>query len=253
MDYIIWIVYLLIALWWISFLYSCYFFFKEDDTESDGIFFNRTRTFEEAHEKLSTLEKVMDKEFKSARKILKKYEENAKKTRRKYSYYKSYIEPSLIKMFVGKGSDLFKRCWQLLDKPIQYHYINIYIFIALFSLFISLLFIVGFGLYSLLALPLLIILILRMYNFIIKINFLFFYILLDGILILFKQDRGKLSKNVALLELMTTGWFGNKRRAYVIGAAGIAAYSGSIGGGYSGDFGGFGGGDFGGGGAGGSW
>ena len=70
--------------------------------------------------------------------------------------------------------------------------------------------------------------------------------------IIFKQNRGKLKKNLAVLNLMTNGLA--KRR----GGSGHTFYSGgmmSSGGGYSGggSFGGFGGGSFGGGGAGGDW
>lgn len=253
MEILGFIVYFLITLWVVSFLYNIYYFFKNDDTELDTVFINLSKTFEESHIKLNILEKILGRSLIVPRKKITFYENNARKTRRKYRYFSSYIEPGFVKIFVGRLGSTFKKCWKNLDAPVRYHYINIYIFIGLLALFSIIFFFAIFGFYAILFLIFIAVFMLRLYNFIIKINFILFYILLDGILIIFKQDRGKLMKNVALLELMTNGWFGDKRRgSYVVGAAGVAIYS-SFGGGGAGGFGGFGGGSFGGGGAGGSW
>ena len=240
-----------IALWVISFSYNIFYFFKNNDSEEDTIFINLSKTFEEAHLKLNILEKVVGRDLSKPRKKLKFYEDNARKTRRKYKYYADKIEPAYVKMFVGKKGSRFKKCWKHLAKPVKYHYINIYVFIGLVSLFFVLVAIAGMGWSSIIFIIVLLACLLRLYNFLIKINFILFFIFIDLILIIFKQDRGKLMKNVALLELMTIGWFGSSsNKALVYGAAGASIYSGYSGGS---DFGGFGGGSFGGGGAGGSW
>ncbi|PCJ23838.1 MAG: hypothetical protein COA97_10985 [Flavobacteriales bacterium] len=232
--------------------FNIYYFFKNDDTELDTVFINLTKTFKEAHENLNVLEKNVGRNLKGARNKLKFYENNAKKTRRKYKYYSKYIEPSLVKIFVGKGAGLYKKCWKHLANPVKYHYINIYVALGLAALIVIVMLFLSLGFWAFLVILFFIGMMLRLYNFIVKANFLFFYILLDLILIVFKQDRGKLMKNVGLLELMTSGWFGGRSYGgYVIGAVGVAAYSGFGSGG--GGFGGFGGGSFGGGGAGGSW
>jgi len=245
------IIYLLILLWIISFSYNTYYFFTQEDTELDTVFVNLSKTFEEAYQKLDILEGILGKSLSYSRKRLSFYENNARKTRRKYRYYADYIEPSMVKLFIGKEGSLFKKCWKELDEPVRYHYINLYIVLILILVvsIVAILFTMGW--WGILLIFMMAGLILRTYNFIIRLNFIFFYILLDGILIAFKQDRGKLMKNVALIQLMTSSWFGSKNGGgYVVGAAGVASF-----GGYSsgGSFGGFGGGSFGGGGAGGSW
>ena len=242
----------LFVLWVLSFCYNIHYFFSSNDSELDTVFINNSKTFEEASLKLNILEKYVGRQLKKPKKILKYYENNARKTNRKYQYYASYIEPSFVKIFINKKKgSTFKICWSLLDKPIKYHYINIYIFLTLIVIIVTVILIDSYGFYSILIILFWVGLLLRLYNYIIQLNLIFFYILLDGILILFKQDRGKLMKNVALLDLMTKSWFGAKRNnAYVIGAVGVSMYDGFGGG--SG-FDGFGGGSFGGGGAGGSW
>lgn len=242
---------ILFLLWLISFIYNCIHFFRHDDSEIDSVFINKSKTFSEAKEKLIILGNHTKKEFKSAHRKLSFYENNAKKTRRKYAYYSDKIEPFFLKVLVGKRGSLFKNCWRLLDTSVKFHYLFLYAVLAIVLVVVIVALIASFSFYAIPLFLLVLIFFIRFSGFIIKLNFVFFYLLLDGILIIFKQDRGNLYKNIALLGVINSRWLGsNSGNSYVLAAGGAIAYN-DFGG--NGDFGGFGGGDFGGGGAGGSW
>lgn len=253
MENILLIIFLfIIVLWWVSFLYNSIHFFKSDDSDVDSVFFNKSKTFDEARKGLRILENHLKREFKSAHNKINFYENNAKKTRRKYSYYSDKVEPFFLKVIIPNEGTLFKNCWKLLDRPIKFHYLLLYTFLLIVFSLIAIVIISPFQLYSILIFLLFVAFFLRFSSFIIKLNFILFYLFLDGILILFKQDRGRLYKNIALLSVINSKWLGNLNsgNGYAIGAGGIVAYN-SFGDGSG--FGGFGGGDFGGGGAGGEW
>jgi hypothetical protein len=253
MDEFLYIVlFITIFVWLISFLYNVFYFYNSNDSELDTLFINLSKTFEEARDKFSSLENIKQREYKSARKKLAFYEYNARRTRRKYTYYSDKIEPFYLRVIIGNKGSQFKNCWKLLDKPVKFHYIILYVFLIIVALFILLLLIFSAGFFAIPLFLLVAVLFWRFSNFVINFNFVLFYLLLDGILIVFKQDRGKLYKNIGLLGVINSKCLGSGSRAngYGMAAGGVIAYTSF---GDSGDFGGFGGGDFGGGGAGGSW
>ena len=91
----------------------------------------------------------------------------------------------------------------------------------------------------------------RLFNYLVKVNYIILLLSVDGMLMLFGKERDRLYRNIVILDELTKGWWGGSSRGggMVIGASGGISYSGGSGG----SFGGFGGGSFGGGGAGGSW
>jgi hypothetical protein len=253
MEDILGIIFLLITvLWWFSFIYNSIYFFKSNDSEVDTVFLNKTKTFDEARNSLKTLEKHLEKKFSSSHEKINFYESNAKMTRRKFTYYSEKIEPFFLKMLIGGKGKLFSNCWELLEQPIKFHFIILYAFLGIIALLVFGVIIASFNFHSIILLILAVIFFFRLSNFIIKLNFVIFYLLIDGLLIISKQDRGRLYKNIALLSVINSKWIGglNRNNDYALAAGGIVAYN-SYGAGS--DFGGFGGGSFGGGGAGGDW
>ncbi|MGB0888335.1 MAG: hypothetical protein ACPGSL_09450 [Vicingaceae bacterium] len=251
-DVVLAIIIFTVGIWLVSFLYNIFYFYNSNDSELDTLFINLSKTFDEARDKFSILEKIKQREYKSAKKKLAFYEENARRTRRKYTYYSDKIEPFFLSMIIGNEGSQFKSCWKLLDKPIKFHYIILYVFLIIVALFILLLLIFSAGFFAIPLFLLVAVLFWRFSNFVINFNFVLFYLLLDGILIVLKQDRGKLYKNIGLLGVINSKCLGSGSRAngYGMAAGGVIAYTSF---GNSSDFGGFGGGDFGGGGAGGDW
>ncbi len=249
---IIYLISSLIGLLWIaSFLYNIIYFFRNEDQEIDKIFFNKDKTFEEAFEDLETLEKYLNRELLGARKKLKFYHNNALRTRRKYNYYSEYIEPGYTKIYIGSDQS-FKFCWSLLDTTVKFHYAIISILFIAIGLAICgiavILLLYSKSILIIVSLVLALAFLLKFFNFIIKLNYLLFFILIDWILIVFNQERGRLYRNLAILDVMTANFWGSDQSGILIGGAGISSFSSG-----GGSFGGFGGGSFGGGGAGGSW
>jgi hypothetical protein len=239
--------------WLISFGYNIYFFFKHNDTELDTVFHNKSKTFKECYEKLEILEKELNEDLSSSKRILAKYEDNSKRTKRKFLHFSYLIEPSLVKIFLKAKKDENEELsvWKLLDKPIRFHYINICVALGLLIVAYSTFLFLHFGPIGILPLVLGLIFFLFLYLFVIRLNYLLLYLIIDGILIIFKQDRGRLSKNVILLGQLTNS---GQNSGYVVSSSGYSSYGGFSSGGFdAGGFGGFGGGSFGGGGAGGSW
>lgn len=242
----------LASLWLLSFFYNLYYFATVKQEEIDKVFLNKTKTFEEAKSDLTLLGNYLKKDFSAQKEKISFYENNALRTRRKYHYYQEYIEPFFIKSYLGIDRS-YKRLYKSLDGPVRLFLISFTILSILLALLIALLavavilyssFLIGFVLF-IFGLGFLI----RFYHLIIKLNYLALFLLVDGVLILLKRERGRLYKNIKILDVLTHGWWNTNKNGVLISGLGASAYSGSGGD----DFGGFGGGDFGGGGAGGSW
>jgi uncharacterized membrane protein YgcG len=234
-----------------SFLHNLYFFWNVKHLEVDKIFLNETKSFEEAISDITLLENYLKKDFKKQKERIAFYENNALRTKRKYFYYQDYIEPFFTKAFLGSKRKK-KELYYNLDKPVQGFLIG---FTVISILLLVLTIILGaFAIYNgdfVFGISLWIIglgVVVRLYNFIIKLNYLLLLLMIDGILILFKKERGRLYKNINILDILTKGWWNSRGKAIMIGGTGSTSYSSFGGGG----FGGVGGGSVGGGGAGGS-
>lgn len=246
-----------LGLWTGSFIFSLVFYLRSKDSPFDSIYINYSKSFEEAKNKLNLLEQTIKEDLSSVKKRLSKYEENALRRKRKYIHYSQYIEPALVRLYINsrdKEISISRCVWRVLDYPMRAHVVVLCI--ASTIAFLSFL----FFLYSVLGLTGVIILgILSTAFFIVaffvilRLNFVIFYIIVDGILILFNKDRGKLSKNVKFFNSLSARRTHGHSGGMVIAAAGVSSFGGSGFSGGGGSFGGFGGGSFGGGGAGGSW
>lgn len=247
-----------LGLWTGSFIYSLVFYLRSKDNLFDSIYINYSKSFEEAKKKLNLLEKVIKEDLSGVKKKLSKYEENAQRTKRKYSHYSHYIEPALVRLYINardKEVPISRCIWRVLDYPMKAHVIVLCIASTVaFSSFL-------FFLYSVLGpIGLVILGIISTAFFIVaffvilRLNFVIFYLIVDGLLILFKKQRGKLSKNVKFFNALSARRTYGHSGGMVIAAAGVSSFGGGgFSGGGGGSFGGFGGGSFGGGGAGGSW
>lgn len=243
----------LIVLWLSSLLFNLHFFFTSKSTKVDEVFFNKSRSFEEAYADLNGLEKLMNKRYNAVRNKIAFYENNAALTGRKYNYYSGKVEDGFIKIYLQQF--ITKReVFEKLDIPVKNHFKLVLGFVVLTISLIAAGFVISaiadFSLIQLFIGSVLVAACVRFYILIVSINMLFFYLIINFILYAFKIDCSKLYKNTGILHFLTSNW--NNFHAgggIIIGASAIGSLHS-----YSGDgFGGYGGGSFGGGGAGESW
>ncbi len=252
-TFLIAIAVLLLTVWLISLALNLHYFVTSKGTEKDDVFFNKTRSFEEAYADLMGLEKLMNKQYNAVRNKIAFYENNATLTGRNYNYYSGKIEDGFIKIYLHQFNTK-REVFDKLDVPVKNHFKLVFGFVALIITMIAIGFIISlindFSMVQFLIGSILVVACVRFYILIVSINMLFFYLIVNFILYAFKIDCSKLYKNTGILHFLTSNW--NNFQAgggTVIGASAIGALHS-----YSGDgFGGYGGGSFGGGGAGGSW
>tara|TARA_R110002049_G_scaffold284989_2_gene465667 strand:- start:206 stop:970 length:765 start_codon:yes stop_codon:yes gene_type:complete len=252
-SFIIFIAVALFAVWLISLVLNLHYFFTSKSTQVDAVFFNKSRSFDEAFEDLRGLEKLMSKQFNAVRNKIAFYENNAILTGRKYNYYSGKVEDGFIKIYLHQFNTK-REVFNKLDLPVKNHFKLVIGFVVLIIAMISIGFAISliddFSVVQFLIGSILVAACVRFYILIVSINMLFFYLIVNFILYAFKIDCSKLYKNTGILHFLTSNW--NNFHAgggTVIGASAIGALHS-----YSGDgFGGYGGGSFGGGGAGGSW
>lgn len=243
----------LLSIWLLSFIYSISYFLKNKPNSLDLAFHNQSKTFDEARNDLTILEKFKKKEFNSAKRKIDFYEENARLTKRKYIYYAERIEVGYIGLFLGRTisrKDVFNK----LDKPVKLHFIfilGLIISFALLSISVFLFKVIYTpSEWLIVTFSVIILILVKFYIYFISINCALYYIFLNLILYLAKVDRSKLFKNTAILDFLTKNWRGFDHSGMLIGAAAVGSFHSYGGNGYGGDFAG---GSFGGGGAGGSW
>jgi len=245
----------IVLLWCGSFFYNFSYFFNSKDSEIDFIF-KGLKSFDQAENNLSILESLTGKSQVKAAKRIAYYKKNARLTKRKFSYYRDYIDPYFLRVYLNEFVDYKKNIsvFKKLDSPIKFHFIIICISLILLMVALDIYFFYKIGLAAIFPIVFFLFLGFIIFFFLIRVNYVIFYLVVDGLLILFKKDRGKLGKNIALLDFISSKRIYGRSSGTVISSYGAVGYSGvsSFSGGGS-SFGGFGGGSFGGGGAGGSW
>lgn len=252
----IWIISVFISILWLaSFVYNISFFYFGKDSELDTVF-NNTKSFKQASAKIIILEKELGKDLSKTKKSLAYYLDNAKRTRRKFKYYRDYIEPSFLKLYLStvKKEKRNYEAWKRLDSPIRFHFISICIALLLLVVALSIYFFYELGIVALFPVLFLLFFGIIIFFLLVRINYVIFYLIVDAFLILLKKDRGRLSKNIVLLDFISSkATYGHTGGSTISGGGVYSSMGGGFGGVGSGSFGGFGGGSFGGGGAGGSW
>ena len=250
-QYLYVLLWVVAAIWVFSLGYNLYYFLSTENTRLDSIFFNKAKSFEEALQDLAALEEEMSRQFNFARDKINFYYKNAKQTKREYKYYSSYVEGGFVKLYLGETSTKLEVINKL-DPTVKIHFLFILFCTVLAGIIGFICFVlVGFSSFNLSLIAAGIFLALLFVHFfrnIIYINYLLFFILVDVVLIIVGKERGKLYRNLGIIEFLTRKWSGSVSGGVVVGASGVTGFSGG-----SGGFGGFGGGSFGGGGAGGSW
>lgn len=243
----------LIAFWMFVVIYNILFFVNAPSSPFDSFFISK-KSFADALKDVELLNKIKGKRFVKIKDKIEFYYQNARITRRKYSYYREKIEPVLHKIYFENNAG-FKYCFSRLDLPLKIFFILIVSFF-IFGIFALLTFLIhSFAenkngwviLFTIVFIAFLI----KFYNFLFRANYLILYGVVELFLYLTKSDRGRFNKNYAILDLLTDSlWGTNNYGGIVLSSGGTSSFSGGSSGG---GFGGFGGGSFGGGGAGGSW
>ncbi len=181
-TYFIYAFYVFLAIWIISLCYNLIYFITTKSDEFDGAFFNKSRGFPEALDDLHFLEKGLGRQFNSARNKIHFYKKNAELTRRKYSYYSDKIEDGFIRLYLGRF--LTKReVFDKLDKPVRWHFLIVFAFvgsiIASIILYISYVFLFDFSIMILLINFSAIVFCVYFYIYMVSINMLFFYLIIN--------------------------------------------------------------------------
>jgi uncharacterized membrane protein YgcG len=221
---------------------------KAEIRDEDRMFDNKNYTYENVVNRLTHLEKYLNKKLPYAFNKLKFYNKNAKLTRRKFKYYSKFIEPAFLNLYLN-GKRSFKNILSKTDKPIKIHFYSLHFFMISLIIIVNVILIT----YTFEDISVLAIIVLcnsslfLLYRVLMKYNNYIFSILIDSFLFVFRRPRERFNRNLVLLDALI--YYDSNLDGVTIGAAGIIG-SGSYGGG---GFGGFGGGSFGGGGAGGSW
>ncbi len=243
----IYILLILFLLWSVSILVNLIYYFGRLDTDEDRIFVEGEYSYENVKNRLSLLEKNINRNLAGAYQKLDFYYNNSLKTRRKFSYFAKHIEPSFIKIYLKNKGGSFMNSWKTLDFPVRMHFFFLLVIVILIALFgLIILIIASFdNPINIAFIFTLFVFVLMVYRFFFVMNVFIFHILVDGILAIFKRNRAGLNRNITILKVIVKGG-GVAVGGYSIAGMGTSDYSGS-------DFGGFGGGSFGGGGAGGSW
>lgn len=243
--------YIFIAVWVISLCGNLIYFLFAKSDELDRIFFNKESSFSEALDDLHFLEKKLDCQFNSARNKILFYRKNAELTRRKYSYYADKIEDGFIQLYIGHSLTK-KEIFSKLDQPVRWHFLLVFSFIiSIISstiLYLGFILLFEFSINAIIINVFIVLLCFFFYVYIISINALFFYAVINFIMYSLGLDRSKLYKNIGILQFLTKNW-SELGASNAVGARTVGdgnTYSGSMFGGYRG-------GSFGGGGAGGSW
>ncbi len=239
-----------IAIWLYGVIYTARYFKHSAPTEEDLIFVHEDYTYEHCRKRLINLQKFVGRRLPKANRILDRYQINAKKTRRKFSYYENLIEPGMVRIYVtAKHFTGFSQKFKALSPPFRFQVVYCGAFFGLGFLLTSLLMLVispiGFVFTFVLVAALFMLLYIRGLRFYATLLELFDSAMKKG-------NLGGFNRNVLLLKLLFTGLpiIGRSSTYYYTG---IGYYAGGGIDSTPSDFGGFGGGSFGGGGAGGSW
>lgn len=244
--------YAFLAIWVVSLCNNLIYFITTKSDEFDSAFFNKTRSFSEALDDLHYLEKGLNKQFNSARNKIHFYKRNADLTRRKYSYYADKIEDGFIRLYLSQYLTK-KEVFSKLDRPVRWHFNLVFVFVGIIIgaliLYSGYLVFFDFNPITILINSVIAAFCVYIYMYIVSLNMLFFYFLVNFILYVLQIDCSKLYKNLGIMNFLTKNWSGFNGGGMAIGAGAVGSFHS-----YGGDgFGGYGGGSFGGGGAGGSW